>query len=54
MFQNLEERQNGSHRDRAATVMEVTLLKDQVQTKQHQLDMEMKVGWLDLTWLWLG
>jgi hypothetical protein len=24
--------------------MEVTLLKDQVQTKQHQLDMEMKVG----------
>ena len=43
LLQNLEDRQNGSHRDKAATVMEITLLKDQLQTKQHQLDMEMKV-----------
>ena len=42
-LQNLEDRQNGSHRDKAATVMEITLMKDQLQTKQHQLDMEMKV-----------
>ncbi|XP_076434884.1 uncharacterized protein LOC143274829 [Babylonia areolata] len=41
-YKNLEERQNGSHRDRAATVMEITLLKDQLQTKQQQLDMETK------------
>ncbi|XP_025090318.1 citron Rho-interacting kinase-like isoform X2 [Pomacea canaliculata] len=41
-YKNLEEKQSGSHRDRAATVMEVTLLREQLQTKQHQLDMETK------------
>lgn len=42
-YQNLEDRQNGQHKDKAATVLEVTLLKDQLATKQRQLDTEAKV-----------